>query len=210
MSRIAFIGAGMLGKQALEISLIQGKYKPIGFYDDFSKDDTFEDLPILGKIDDILTDFQNDVFDYLFIAIGYNHLGFKQELFRKFKDIPMATIVHPTAVIEASSTLEGGNLIYAGCYIGPHCNMEKGTVLNIKSCLAHDTNIGFCTFLSVGINVGGKVNFGERCFIGIGVTLVDNINICDDVFLGAGTVVIRPITEPGTYVGSPARKIPSK
>ena len=200
----------MFGRQALEIAIVQEKYEPVGFYDDFSDKTQFENLPILGQLDAIASDFNKSVFDYLFIAIGYNHLAFKQELFARFSNIPLANIVHPTSVIKKSSVLKGGNLIYADCYIGPHCVMEYGSVLNIKSYLAHETNVGNCTFLSGGINVGGKVNFGERCFIGIGVTLVDDIDICDDVYLGAGTIVIKPITEKGTYVGAPARKISSK
>jgi sugar O-acyltransferase (sialic acid O-acetyltransferase NeuD family) len=207
MNRVAIIGAGVLGRQALEIALLQEEYLPVGFYDDFTVEAEFENLPILGKLDAIASDFKNGEFDYLFIAIGYNHLGFKQELFKRFSAIPLANIIHPTAVIEKSSILKGSNLIYADCYIGPHCVMEHGSVLNIKSYLAHETNVGNCTFMSGGINVGGKVNFGERCFIGLGVTLVDDIDVCDDVYLGAGTVVTKPITEKGTYVGTPARKI---
>ena len=31
--------------------------------------------------------------------------------------------------------------------------------------------------------------------------------ICDNAVIGAGAVVTKDITEPGTYVGIPARKI---
>ena len=108
MDRLAIIGAGMFGRQALEIAHLQKKYDVVGFYDDFSKDDIFEELPILGKIDDVRNDFSKGVFDVLFIAIGYNHLEFKQNLFKKFASIPFATIIHPTAIIEKSAVLEGG------------------------------------------------------------------------------------------------------
>lgn len=207
MKRLAFIGAGMLGKQALEIANLQKEHSFVGFYDDFCEDTTFEGLPIIGKIDEIEKDFKNGVFDELFIAIGYNHLGFKQELFKRFTSIPMATIVHPSAIVEDTAVLQGGNLLYAMAYVGPRCTMEFGSVLNIMSYLAHDIILGNCSFMSGGINVGGKTNIGERCFIGLSTAIIDEVTICNDVFLGAGTVVSKSISEPGTYVGVPARKI---
>jgi len=33
------------------------------------------------------------------------------------------------------------------------------------------------------------------------------VTVCDDVVIGAGAVVTKDITEPGTYVGNPAKKI---
>ena len=63
------------------------------------------------------------------------------------------------------------------------------------------------TFMSGGINTGGKVSIGERSFIGIGVTTSDSLSICDDVFIGAGSLILKSVTEPGTYVGSPVKKI---
>lgn len=209
MKRLAIIGAGVLGKQAMEIALVEKKYKIVGFYDDFLKETSFENYPILGTISSIKNDFKVKVFDFLFIAVGYNHLAFKQTLFERFNNLPFANIIHPSSVIEKSAILKGGNLIYADCYIGPHCTLEPGVVMNIKSWLAHESSVGRCTFVSAGVNVGGKTNFGERCFIGIGVTLVDNIEICNDVFIGAGTVVIRSIKEKGKYIGVPSRKIPA-
>ena len=207
METVAFIGAGVFGKQALQIARVQGKYEPIGFYDDFCSDSEFEGLPIFGKIDQVEKDYNNGKFSHLFIAIGYSHLKFKQDLFQRFSGIPFATIVHPSVIIENTAVIDDGVLIYAGCYLGPNCHMRRGSVINLMSYLAHDTTVGECTFISGGINVGGKVNFGERCFVGIGTTLVDDIEVCDDVFLGAGTLVVKKITESGTYVGSPARQL---
>lgn len=210
MKKVAFIGAGIFGKQSLQVASAQKKYEAIGFYDDYATLPTFEGLPILGKIDQIESDYKEGKFSHLFISIGYDHLKFKQELFSRFSAIPFASIIHPSAIIENSAIIDGGVLIYAGCYIGPNCHMKTGTVLNLMSYLAHDSTVGESTFISGGINAGGKVNFGERCFVGIGTTLVDEIEVCDDVFIGAGSVVVKTISEPGTYVGCPARKLEKK
>lgn len=207
MRRLAFIGAGLFGQQALEIAKLQGTYDCIGFYDDFSIEHSHEGLPILGKTDQVYDDFQNNVFEELFIAIGYKHLKKKQEQFQRFSSIPFATLIHPTATIEESAVLAGGNLIYAKSYVGPRCVLELGSVLNVMSYLTHDITLGTCSFTSGGINIGGFTHIGQRCFLGLSTTVNDHITICDDVFLGSGAVVHRSIEEPGVYVGTPAKKI---
>lgn len=51
-----------------------------------------------------------------------------------------------------------------------------------------------------GTKIGNNVSIGSNATI-LPVT------ICDDVVIGAGAVVTKDITEPGIYVGNPARLI---
>jgi acetyltransferase-like isoleucine patch superfamily enzyme len=50
---------------------------------------------------------------------------------------------------------------------------------------------------------------GNRVSIGSNATIMP-VKICDDVVIGAGTVVTKDITEPGTYAGNPARRLPRR
>ena len=54
-------------------------------------------------------------------------------------------------------------------------------------------------------NIYVKVDV-EEVYVGSNSTLLP-VTICDDVVIGAGSVVTKDITEPGTYVGNPARKL---
>ena len=47
---------------------------------------------------------------------------------------------------------------------------------------------------------------GNKVYIGSNATLLP-VRICDDVVIGAGAVVTKDITEPGTYIGNPAKKL---
>jgi acetyltransferase-like isoleucine patch superfamily enzyme len=47
-------------------------------------------------------------------------------------------------------------------------------------------------------------HIGTRVSIGSNATILP-VNICSDVVIGAGAVVTHDITEPGIYVGNPAR-----
>jgi acetyltransferase-like isoleucine patch superfamily enzyme len=47
---------------------------------------------------------------------------------------------------------------------------------------------------------------GNKVYVGSNSTIMP-VTICDDVVIGAGSVVTKNITESGTYVGNPARKL---
>lgn len=51
-----------------------------------------------------------------------------------------------------------------------------------------------------------ETTVGNRVSIGSNATILP-VAICDDVVIGAGAVVTKSITEPGCYVGNPAKKI---
>ena len=54
--------------------------------------------------------------------------------------------------------------------------------------------------------VSEKAVIGDNVSIGSNVTILP-VNVCNNVVIGAGSVVTKDITQPGTYVGNPARKI---
>jgi acetyltransferase-like isoleucine patch superfamily enzyme len=49
-----------------------------------------------------------------------------------------------------------------------------------------------------------STKIGNQVSIGTNTTILP-VNICDRVVVGAGAVVTKDITEPGIYVGNPAR-----
>ena len=58
----------------------------------------------------------------------------------------------------------------------------------------------------------GNVQKWQATKIGNHVSLGSNstimpVNICDNVVIGAGAVVTKDITEPGIFVGNPARRL---
>lgn len=57
------------------------------------------------------------------------------------------------------------------------------------------------------VSISGNCTIGNRVYIGTGAVIKEKISICDDVIIGALSFVNKDITEPGTYVGSPVRKI---
>jgi UDP-3-O-[3-hydroxymyristoyl] glucosamine N-acyltransferase len=73
--------------------------------------------------------------------------------------------------------------------------------------IEHDCVIGDFAHISPSAALAGNVKVGEETHIGIGSSIRNNISVCADVTVGAGAAVVKDITEKGTYVGVPARRI---
>ena len=115
------------------------------------------------------------------------------------------------------------------CFIGPFVEIQKDVVIgnNTKvqshAFICELVTIGNNCFISHGamfindtFSTGGpaggdqskwkKTKIGNNVSIGTNATILP-VNICDNVVIGAGSVVTKNISESGTYVGNPARRV---
>lgn len=92
-------------------------------------------------------------------------------------------------------------ILTTNVHLGCHC------IVNISCTIGHDTIIGDFVTINPGVNISGNVRIGGNCNIGSNAVIRNGITICDDVTIGAGAVVVKDITEPGIYVGSPAIRL---
>lgn len=141
------------------------------------------------------------------IAIGDNQI--RSHLFSELEaqQKTFSTLIATDAHLGQDAFIDAGCFIGWGVYIGPQTRIGKNTILNTHCVVEHDCQIGNHTHISVNATIAGKCQIGDYVMIGAGATVIDNIKICDNVIIGAGGVVINDITEPGTYVGVPVRRL---
>ncbi len=119
----------------------------------------------------------------------------------------LATIVAPDAVIGLDVAILEGSLVGHCGYVGPGARVGRGVILNTRSIVEHEVVIGDFTHISVNAIIAGRCKIGSNVFVGAGAVLIDGVSVCDNVIVGAGAVVTSHLTESGTYVGVPARRI---
>ena len=90
---------------------------------------------------------------------------------------------------------------------GGNLKIGKHALLNISSTIGHDCQIKDFFTASPGANISGTCTFGNRVYFGTNSACREKITICDDVIIGMQSSVLRNIIEPGTYVGSPVKKL---
>lgn len=130
-------------------------------------------------------------------------------------------VVHPVNIY--------GCTISSGTFIGPFVEIQKEVVIGERTKIQSHTFV--CELVTIGNDcfIGHGVMFINDTFqeggpaqgnkdlwkptkIGNSVSIGSNatvlpVEICDNVVIGAGAVVTKNITEPGVYVGNPAKKL---
>ena len=207
--RVAIIGAGALGQQIAQHLRQSGNWTVMGFFDDLLAPGkpTANGL-VLGQVATIAEYYAAGAFDALFMGIGYKHLSVRQQLFEALMPlIPFARFVHSTAYVDASAIVAPGCFVSPGCILDLNVNLGPNTFLYSGCVLAHDDVLAGHSFLAPGVCLAGHVTVGPRCFLGIGTTITDGVQLGPDVLTGAGAIVIGNLTEPGMYMGAPAKKL---
>jgi sugar O-acyltransferase (sialic acid O-acetyltransferase NeuD family) len=202
--RLLIIGASGHGKVVADIAVRMNNWQSIAFLDN--------DLSIRSCVGFDIIGRSEDAFGYIqeadiFVAIGSNKI--RQKIQQKLQDsgASIPSLVHPNAIIGLDVEIGEGTAIMAGAIINSSTKIGKGCIINTGATLDHDNKVGDYVHISPGVKIAGSVGIGDGAWLGIGSVVSNNINIGNFCKLGAGAVVIDDISEAGTYVGVPARRI---
>jgi sugar O-acyltransferase (sialic acid O-acetyltransferase NeuD family) len=202
--KLAIIGAGDLGRQLAHHARQTGLFSVVGFFDDVAGAPRGD--KILGPLAAIGESFQSEMFEQILIGIGYKHLAFRQRLYETLSPkIPFATLIHPDTIVDPTSSIGAGSVIYPGCVLDMNTVIEENVIVNIDCAIAHDSRIGTGCFLSPSVKIAGFVCVNPLTMLGIGTVVIDNLTIGSHIRTGAGAVVANNISEPGLYLGVPAK-----
>lgn len=110
-------------------------------------------------------------------------------------------IMHSGVDSGAGSVVLDGAVVVTGSRLGRAC------IINTHATVDHDCVLGDDVHVASGATLSGGVVVGDRCMIGTGANIIHAVRICADSVIGAGATVVHDIITPGTYVGTPARRI---
>jgi sugar O-acyltransferase (sialic acid O-acetyltransferase NeuD family) len=138
--------------------------------------------------------------DALIRASVYNNL--KSNGYRIGNCISQDAIIYNSQILDTEN-----NQIFNLAYLGPDVIIGNNNIINTYAIIEHEVVLKDNIHVAPGSVICGRVCIGNNVFIGANSVIRDKISVCDNVTIGAGSVVISEITEPGTYVGNPVRKI---
>lgn len=205
--KVIIIGAGGHAKVIADIILKSGD-KFEGFLDDNievgTKIDNQEGFKVLGKISSSLKlQEKNPKLEFI-IGIGNNNI--RKNIAEEY-NLKYYTAIHPTANIGFGVIIKEGTTVMANACINPFTYIGKHCIINTASIVEHDNIIREYVHISPNATLAGTVVVGIKSHIGASSTIINNVSVSSNVIIGAGAVVVKDITESGTYVGVPARKI---
>lgn len=204
MKKLVIIGASGHGTVVADIAIALNRWRSIAFLDDDDSIKAHLGLEVIGKTADALK-FRDEA-DFI-VAIGNN--ATREMILEQLVDegVNIITLIHPSAVIENNVEIGMGTVVMAGVVINSSTRVGKGCIVNTSSSIDHDNIIEEFVHISPGVRTAGNVTIGKGTWLGIGSVVSNNIKICSGCKFGAGSVVIKDITESGTYVGVPVRRV---
>jgi len=157
-------------------------------------------VKVLGKLDSC-SDYPECLF---LIAIGYNEM--RKRVSRTYP-VEFGVAVHPSAIIGRQVEIGRGSVVMAGSVINVRTTIGEHCIVNTRASIDHDNILGDYVHISPGAVLGGGVSIGTCTHIGLGACVRNTVEICGGVVVGAGASVVKDITEPGTYIGVPAKRM---
>jgi sugar O-acyltransferase (sialic acid O-acetyltransferase NeuD family) len=193
----AIIGAGGFGKEIH--ATLHDKQDVIFFVDDaYYNDYEKNTLP--------LSDFNPKEYQVI-VAIADSVV--RERIVNSLpKETVYFTYIHSSAQIHGDDVEIGeGSIICAGTIITTNCKIGKHAHLNLITTIGHDNIIGDYFTTAPGTQISGNCTIGDRVYFGTRSCNRQKTKICSDVTIGLNSGVLTDITEPGVYVGTPAKKI---
>ncbi|MEE9440049.1 MAG: NeuD/PglB/VioB family sugar acetyltransferase [Saprospiraceae bacterium] len=206
MKNIGIIGTGGFAREVLCLIDDLGDYNKVkAFYETDEvwesnwKDKQLNGLPVLPFSDIIASDN---------LSIGIGDPTIREKVVKWLpSNSKFITLIHPTAVVSRWTNIDIGAIITANTIVTCQIEIGKHCQLNLNTTIGHDCTLGDFFTTAPATNISGTCNFGDRVYFGTGAATRQGINICDDVVIGMGAMVVKHITEPGVYVGIPAKRI---
>lgn len=205
MNRLAILGAGGHGKVVADIAQHTG-WQQIDFFDDgwpgLSK---VGNWPVVGDSKRLLNSLKS--YDGVVVAIGNNAVRLGKTKLLQASKAPLASLVHPSAVVSSSASLGVGTVVMAGAVVNPFVKSGESAIFNTGSIVDHDCVLGDAVHICPGVSLGGEVHVGELSWVGIGSSVIQQVFVGKRVVIGAGSTVISNIPDDLRVVGSPAKDI---
>ena len=123
------------------------------------------------------------------------------------KGIKFFKFIHPTALIMDNVEIGEGSFIGAYSILTTNIKIGKHAILNRGNHIGHDCEIGNYFSAMPGAIVSGNVRIYDLVYMGNNSSIREKLTIHSLSTIGMNSAVVKPIEEPGVYVGVPVKKI---
>lgn len=192
---IAIIGSGGHAKQVYDS--LQDNKNVVGLIVSSILEESFNDLPIIGTMND-LEKLRGRKLKRIIIGFGsLNNPKKRQTLSNKLDSMgfKLESVIHKSAIIEPSATIEVGAQIFAGAIIGSRARVEKNAIVNSGAIVSHDSHIKTNAHITPGAILAGSVEIGENTIIGMGSSIYLGVKVGPNLVVNNGTHISKNLSD---------------
>ncbi|MBB1603849.1 acetyltransferase [Variovorax sp. UMC13] len=185
MKRLLIIGAGGHGRTVAEAVLLGQEYELTAFLDDAPDGvQLLGGIPVWGGTSE-LASCRGQV-DAVVVAIGRNALRETLHAYVAAVGFPLATVVHPRAIVSPSALIGPGCAVMAGAVIGTQACLAEGAIANCGAVVDHDCLVEAFGHLGVGACMSGGSALGRGAWLQAGAVLGYGVKVPAGQVLRAG------------------------
>lgn len=209
MDEIVVIGGGGHAKVIISILRKLKRYRILGYTDLQDRGSVLE-VPYLGADCELAALACRPQKLNAVLAVGQVGLGEKRhELWARLQSptLSFPLIVSTGAIVNEGVSSGDGTVVMDGVVVNSGARIGCGAIVNTNATIEHDVVLEDWVHVAPGATISGGVTVGRFSMIGAGATVIQGIKIAAGCLVGAGATVVNDLTEPGVYVGTPARRI---
>ncbi len=211
MKKLVILGAGGLARElanaVADINKRSPTFELLGYLDD-EKEMVGQkrlQLPVLGTVDWLAENKSADL--WTISAIGNGYLRGKFARITEQNNVPLATIIHPRAIIGSGSSIETGVFIAAGCVITVDVSVGQCALVNMNCTIGHDASIGKYVSIYPGARISGEAIIGDYALVGTQAAILNKCTIGRGAVVAMGAVVAHDVPDYTLVAGNPARAV---
>lgn len=117
------------------------------------------------------------------------------------------TVVHPSAVVSASSTVGPGSVLLAQTVLTAGVRVGRHVAVMPQVVLTHDDVLDDFATVASGVRLGGGVRLEQGAYVGAGALVREYAVVGAWSLVGLGSSVLGDVPPGEIWVGSPARRL---
>ena len=211
MKKLVILGAGGLARElanaVADINKQTPTFEVLGYLDDEKRlvGQNRLQLPVLGTVDWLAEHKSNNL--WAIAAVGDGYLREKFARIIEQNNVPLATIIHPSAIIGSGSSIEAGVFIAAGCIITVDVSLAQCALVNMSCTVTHDVRVGKYASIHPGARISGEVTIGDYALVGTQAAILNKCTIGRGAVVAMGAVVAHDVPDYTLVAGNPARAV---
>lgn len=129
------------------------------------------------------------------ISFSNNSLRLKIQGIMNHLNVPAVSIIHPSAIISDTASVEEGNYIAANVVVSSYAKLLGANIVNFNVTIGHHSIINGNCIINPGARISGNVNLGASSLVGSNAFLFQGIKVGQNCIVDALTHIDKDLPE---------------
>lgn len=211
MSLLVLVGASGLAREVIAMERVLRRYDDVLVVDDDPGlwGGHLDGVEVAGPIDIAAEELGGEV------VLCPGSGAARRSLARRLGDLGVTPdrygrIIHPDVQIPPGCCVGAGCILMAGVVLTARVDVHRHVVAMPNVVLTHDDVVADHVTLCAGVALGGNVVVEEGAYLGMNASVRQGVTVGRDSTLGMGAALLEDLPSGQTWVGVPARRIPTR